>query len=321
MPGDVAAGGGGAGSVAALDDLTDVDTTTTAPAPDDMLKFNAATGLWTPGKATVETPVGGIDVTDTPPTEPPYIGYAYLTSDGKLRIWNGTDWRQLVTTAYVPPLVGDAVYNLPSLVGHYRANDLVFADGDPVTAWPDLSTVGNHLTVNNPGAMQLAGIGGLKSVVFTKSTQYLLPAPVGRPVTVIGVMKNTDTGSGSILFSNSAASGTYPYVGLVNGAGIRASDGSSTYIDYPLASVTDPLIYYGRVSTTAMMAGANGGKSSAAASIGLNVQSLGVWWAAPGYSMQGQVSEMLVYNDVLADAQLDAIVHQLGLTYGIAVSV
>src|SRR4051812_25449171 len=72
---------GGVGGATTLDALTDVDTTTTAPADQQFLKFDLTSGLWVPADLPSSTTGAPFDITDTPPDPPPYAGYAYMTSD------------------------------------------------------------------------------------------------------------------------------------------------------------------------------------------------------------------------------------------------
>lgn len=303
-----------------LDDLLDVDTTTVPPAPNQYLKYDAGLELWVPADLPSSTTGAPFEITDTPPDPPPYAGYAYMSLDFKVRIWTGTEWRQMSTVHYTPPAEGDEAIMLDSLVGRYRALDLTYSDGDSVDTWLDTSGLDNHLTTHTAGVFEEDGIGGLPSVMFARGTWYSMPAPVARPVTVVGVMRSDDTGgTGGILFGNDAAD-SYPYFGLI-GANWRISDGGSTYVDYAEATPLAPHIMYARASLGGMMSGADGGRATTVGTMTFKPQNLGYWWINNGYSMLGPVSEMLVYNEALTDEQLDAIIHQLGLVYGITTSV
>lgn len=311
-------GGGPAGPV--LDDMLDVDTTTVPPDPNQFLKYDAGLELWVPADLPSSTTGAPFEITDTPPDPPPYAGYAYMSLDFKVRIWSGTEWRQISTVHYTPPGEGEEVIMLDSLVGRYRALGLEYADGDPVDTWLDTSGLDNHLTTHTAGIYEADGIGGLPSVMFNRGTWYSMPAPVARPVTVVGVMRSTDSSTlHSILFGNDAAD-SYPYFGMIGGVW-RLSDGGSTYVDQAVVNPLDAHIMYGRASVDGMMNGADGAKTTTVATMGFKPQNLGYWWINNSYSMLGPVSEMLVYNEALTDEQLDAIIHQLGLVYGITTSV
>lgn len=312
--------GGPTGPV--LDDLTDVDTTTIPPADQQFLKFDLATNLWVPADLPSSSTGAPFEITDTPPDPPPYAGYAYMNSDGKVRIWNGTGWRQILTTAYTPPAEGDAIYMLESLVGRYRASSLEFANGDPVTAWLDESGLDNDLIVDSAGTMVVSGINTLKSVRFENATLYQLPASVPRPVTVIAVIDSDAADAGSILFSNpTPIDSSYAYTGYISGAGWRLSDGNTVYVDLAEPSPGNPHVIYARISATGMMVGADGGQTNSVATMDFHPKRIGNWSPGSNYSMEGLVSEMLVYNDTITDDELNAIVHDLGLVYGITTSV
>lgn len=314
------ASGTGTGGATTLDALTDVDTSTTPPADSQFLQYNNTSGLWVPGNLPAAATGAPFDITDSPPNPPPYAGYAYLTSDGKVRIWSGTEWRQALTTLYTPPASGDAAITLASLAARYRAQDLAYADGDSVAVWADTSGNSNNLITHQAGTMVATGIGGLKSVQFSKSTWYELTTPLARPMTMVAVMKNTDTGSGSMVLTSGDAN--LAYFGLVLGGGWRISDGSSVYVEQAATAVTDPHVFYGSTdATTGIMVGVDGAKTPSAGVVNIIAKYLGYWPAAGGYNMQGLVSEVLIYNGVLNDTQINDIIHQLGLVYGITVSV
>lgn len=300
-----------------LDDLLDVDTTTTAPADQQFLKFDVASGLWVPADLPSSTTGAPFDVTDTPEDPPPYAGYAYMTSDGKVRIWSGTEWRELTTVLYEPPGAGDPDIDLASLIGRYKAADLAYADGVAVAAWPDSSAAGNDLVTVTAGTMETTGIGGLASVVFDTFTAYNLPAATGRPCTIVVVMQNTDSGEGSIVFSSPG--GVAPYLGMLNGVGWRASDGSNV-LDVALSTTLDPHVYYTQFDAGVVNGGYDGGLSTTSSVNIVTIQRIGRYESAPSYSMTGLVSEILVYDVVLTSGELDAIAVSLGTTYGIIVT-
>jgi hypothetical protein len=256
------------------------------------------------------------------PNPAPYTGYAFIDPDtGLTYVWTGVEWRRWTTTLFTPPLTGDAAINLSSLVGRYRASVLSYADGDAVAAWPDESSAGNDLITHTAGTMVAAGIGGLKSVQFTKSTFYELTTPVSRPMTLFAVMKNTDTGSGSMVVTSGDVNSSY--FGLVLGGGWRISDGSAYYVEQTAPTPMAEHVLYGTTdATTGLMVGVDGAKTANGNLVDLRAKYIGNWpYAGGGYNMQGLVSEILVYNAVLTDAQINDIIHQLGLIYGITVSV
>lgn len=300
-----------------LDDMIDVDTTTTAPADQQFLKFDVASGLWVPADLPSSSTGAPFDVTDTPEDPPPYAGYAYMTSDGKVRIWSGTEWRELTTVLYEPPGEGDPDIDLASLIGRYKAADLSYADGVAVAAWPDSSAAGNDLVTVTAGTMETVGIGGLPSVVFDTFTAYNLPVATGRPCTLVVVMQNTDSGEGSIVFSSPG--GVAPYLGMLNGVGWRASDGSNV-LDVALSTPLDPHVYYTQFDAGVVTGGYDGGLSTTASVNIVTIQRIGRYESAPSYSMTGLVSEILVYDAVLTSGELDAIAVSLGTTYGITVT-
>lgn len=254
-------------------------------------------------------------------------GKAYFeTSTNRFIVYNGSSWVELHSDG-----TGSAfAYNLTESVGlaavpllHLDASELSLSDGDPVTSWADKSGNGYNFTSSgsNSPVFRASGLLGHKTVQFDGIDDYLSNSSVlsqfsSQNVTLIAVYNDHANSTFCDLFDTGSQAGgdrlSPDYSSAFLGArinavtenfakpasgnnifGLKVNSGTSSYeLFYNKASQYQVSSYSFGV-TSVMSIG--GGNSS--------------------YKLDGEISEILLFNEVISDADWNTIHEYLSIKY------
>jgi hypothetical protein len=155
--------GGGGGGASALADLTDVDTTTDAPAQDDLLAWDAVSGKWTP--ATPSIGVGDISGLDENTRD--VIGAALVAGSG---VAVTVDDPGNTITIAVSGVVADAINDGVTTVA--PSQNAVFDALALLVPKSTVTTKGDLIVGTGSGAVTRVGVGATnKQPLVVDSTQ------------------------------------------------------------------------------------------------------------------------------------------------------
>lgn len=227
-----------------------------------------------------------------------------------------------------------------SLYARFDASQLSYADGASVTQWDDLSGYGRNGILSGSliaPVMDIDGLNGLKSVRFTGS---------GVGLEVANGIPMGDTGSFTVLVVfNQESSGTYPNLYSTNdnddGYIIWTDPGNSTLALFKTGSLqtiagstTAVTFNTGHISYTSFDAPNKSGGSAlngevitsgtSTATASYNTMNIGSHNSNEGQtntSLQGVISEIIVYSKVLTDTERGQVEQYLSNKWAITLSV